>query len=154
MRIAAVIVINLVVNTSLLIATYPIWEEFSYARYPRGYWLKVYAMGGLLSTAIVIAATVMSRWLTRQRTRRSRAFWQIGTVFIALSIWAVTIGINLPASDVSWPDLIQGVDAKLFAEAQFLRFIFCDAIPMAVISWLLVAMLGLERGTRSLHPPS
>ena len=148
LRIASAVAVDFVLNTALVAISYPIWEEFKWGRYPRSYWIEVYTVAGLLGTGIVLAGTIVSQWFTRSQNKRTRARWQIGTVLLLLSVWAILVGISSPDSGIFLPEVIQVMDAKLFSEAQFFRFIFCDAIPMAIISQLLI-MIGLRDQNRS-----
>jgi hypothetical protein len=147
LRIGLAIAADFVLNTALVMISYSIWEEFTWGRYPRSYWIEVCIVAGLVSTVIVVAGTVLSQWVTRSQSEKNRAKWQISSVFVLLSSWAILVGTSSPTSGISLPEVVQVMHTKLFSEAQFFRFIFYDAIPMAVISQVLIT--AVLRGRKS-----
>jgi hypothetical protein len=135
-RIASVIVADFCVNTALLMVTYPIWREFQYQRYPSNYWLRTYLLAGFISTLIVlvVALTIAGIWRTAAVKRLFIA--QIVITFIVLSLLGISCDFSSPYALSSWPQMLQLIAAKFFAELQSFRFMILTASSISVASGL------------------
>jgi hypothetical protein len=148
-RAALAVLTSFVINTALLMISYPIWRELKYQRHPTEYWIKTYIVAGVLVTALVWVIAFCLQWFLRGYPRRRLALRHIFTVMTVLIVYAVGIGISFPYPAASWPEPLQAL-GQFFAEVRFLTFIFLDAPPIAFISGLLFAfVLGGDNSPRS-----
>lgn len=64
---------------------------------------------------------------------------QMISVFLFLFTLAVLADFSEPYPASNWPDLIQDIAAKFFAELQSTRFVVLTATSMAMVSGVLFA---------------
>lgn len=140
-RLALAVFADFCINTAILMVSYPIWMEFQYQRYPTEYWLRVYLWAGFFTTVIVILVGVVTAWSLRKGSIRRAVIVQIVTAFIMLSALAVYADFSEPDPASSWPNLIQQIAAKFFAELQSIKFVAVCATSMSVAAGFLVALL-------------
>jgi len=140
-RIASVVVADFCINTAILMVSYPIWREFQYQRYSNEYWLRVYLWAGFFAMIAVLLVGIIAVWSLRKGSIRRAVIVQIVTTFILLSALAVYADFSEPDPASSWPNLIQQIAAKFFAELQSIRFVVVCASSMSVAAGLLVALL-------------
>ena len=138
-RIAIAIVVDAGLNIGLLMITYPIWREFKYKRYPAQHWWRTYVWAGILCTIIVLAATAAVALILKRRRRVRMITLQMISVFLLLATLAVFADFSEPVPASTWPDLVQDIAAKFFAELQSTRFVALTASSMALVSGALFA---------------
>jgi hypothetical protein len=138
---AAVILADLVINTFILMITYPIWRELRYQRYPTDYWLHVYCSAGALGTIVVSLTSVVSLAIMRRGSRIGIALVQVAISFIALSALAIIADFSEPSPADTWPQIMQQIAAKFFAELQSIKFTVLTASSMAIVSGVFVFLV-------------
>lgn len=136
----------LAINTFVLMLTYPIWKELKWERYPSGLWLRAYLVAALLIVVIALFVAVCVNYFTALWSRPKALLMQVGTTFAVLCITAAYIGTSAPYADANLPTTIQVLDAKFFSEFAFFWFIFADAIPISIVSSLLLGWSIRRKG--------
>ena len=138
LRILLAICADLCINSAILMVTYPIWREFQYQRYPGSYWLRTYLLAGFISTLIVllIAFIIAGIWKTGSGKRLFIA--QIVVTFIVLSVVGISSDFSSPFAHSSWPQMLQLIAAKFFAELQSLRFMTLTASSISITSGVML----------------
>jgi hypothetical protein len=140
-RVAVALFADLLLNAIVLVVSYPIWWEFRYERYPAKQWVEVYSATVLLVSILIWLITLLTYFVLKRRSTRGIVTVQIITVFLFLSSLAMFVWISSPYPVGYWPDFLQYIAAKFFAEGNFLTFIFVDATSMALLSGLLLALV-------------
>jgi hypothetical protein len=152
-RIIFAVFADFCINTAILMVSYPIWRELQYQRYPTEYWVRTYLLAGFISTLVVlvVAFTIAGIWRTAAVKRVFIA--QIVITFIVLSLLSIFYDFSSPFALSTWPQMLQLIAAKFFAELQSMKFVAVCASSIAVASGLLLLMtlhhkLGVLNETR------
>ena len=140
-RLALAAFADFCINTAILMVSYPIWRELQYQRYSTEYWFRVYLWAAFFAMIAVLFVGVVTAWSLRKGSTRGVVIAQIVISFVVLSALAVYADFSEPDPAASWPNLIQQIAAKFFAELQSIKFVGVCASSMSVAAGLLVAAL-------------
>jgi hypothetical protein len=141
-RIAFAVFADFCINTAILMVSYPILERISIpARYSAEYWFRVYLSAAFFTTIAALLVGVVTAWSFRAGSTRRAVIVQVVATFILLSALAVYADFSEPDPASSWPNLIQQIAAKFFAELQSIKFVADCASSMSIAAGLLVALL-------------
>jgi hypothetical protein len=134
----AFVLADLLINSAILCGTYPIWREFAYQRYPIAYWIRVYFCAAAFATGIACCAAVVSLRAGRRKSLRYSLASQVLLTFGLLTLIAIACDFSEPCPACAWPELLQDISAKFFAELQSIRFTVACATSMPISSALLL----------------
>jgi hypothetical protein len=110
---------------------YPLSYERELARRPMGVWLVGYSLSILVLSMLVIVASQL--WFKRLHDRPVLAAFCAGaTTFLAILLYSVAVLKMLP-SGLGF-ELVDVMNAKFFAEWQFLKFVGIIAPTCALLS--------------------
>jgi hypothetical protein len=133
-RVAFAVFTDFCINTAILMISYPIWREFQYQRYPSSYWIRAYLLAGFISTLIVLGIASVLTGIWKKIPDKRLLIAQIAITFTVLSILAISCDFSSPYALASWPQMLQLIAAKFFAELQSFRFMMLTASYISIFS--------------------
>jgi len=139
----------LTVCGSVLLASYPIWREFRYQRYPSSYWVRVY----LETVFLIVAGYWITGWCVRLTGLR-RAIVLQSVLFVAvMSGVCIFLGTRDIYEQDVFPQIIADMHAKFLAEDAFGTFIFQVLLPFSIlaiyVNGLVAKYFGVTRSPKS-----
>ena len=140
------VLLDLVINTAILCATYPIWRELKYQNHPPAFWIWIYGWAAVFATVIVVSAGIAAFVIVRSKSLKRKILLQIAITFCLLAGFAIFADFSEPYPAANWPVLIQEISAKFFSELQSIWFTAVSATSMSIIAGFLAVPLG-KKGT-------